>query len=291
MEWDGWERPDPGVEPEGGAGSGLLTLKLGVWPEHKGQGTHSQTPIPQRRVRTPSWRRERGRLAWISCSDGHPTSPRSGRGPGASRRRCQPRRGGARPGPTGLGARKAAGGHHRAAPHHLQPGLADGVGRRRRRRGPGRGRRRRQPGAPARRGAGVGQLGAAADVQRQLGAAARRRRRRRGKARRQLGAEAGGRRRWQLGAAPPGPQPARPAGPQPRRLLQPGHSGCGQQGEPEGTLRSCTLPPGHVFTPAPPPPSLCPYPRNPPPPLPRPPVRFHLPPLALLPRISGTVRP
>lgn len=178
--------------------------------------------------------------------DRHPASPRSGRGPGASRRRRQPRRRGARPGPAGRGAREAAGGHHGAAPHHLQPGLADGVGRGRGRRGPGGGRRRRQPGAPARRGAGVGQLGAAADVQRQLGAAARGRRRRRGQAGRQLGAQAGGRRRRQLGAAPPGLQPARPAGPQPRRLLQPCHPGCGQQGEPEGSRSPCALPPGRV---------------------------------------------
>ena len=149
------------------------------------------------------------------------------------------------------------------------------MGRERGRRGPGGGRRRRQPGAPARRGAGVGQLGAAADVQRQLGAAARRRRRRRrrGQAGRQLGAEAGGRRR-QLGAAPPGPQPTRPAGPQPRRLLQPGHPGCGQQGEPEGIPRPCALPPRRVFT-APPPRFLESTP-----------APFLFPPLALLPRTS-----
>ncbi|XP_073861107.1 cerebral cavernous malformations 2 protein-like isoform X8 [Macaca fascicularis] len=103
---------------------------------------------------------------------------RSGRGPGASRRGRQPRRRRTRPRPAGRGAREAAGGHRGAAPHHLQPGLADGVGWGYRG-GPGRGKRWRQPGAPARRGAGVGQLGAAADVQRQLGAAARKRRRRR----------------------------------------------------------------------------------------------------------------
>uniref|UniRef100_A0A2K5UMW5 CCM2 like scaffold protein n=2 Tax=Macaca TaxID=9539 RepID=A0A2K5UMW5_MACFA len=133
------------------------------------------------------------------------------------------------PGPPGAAPEEAAGGHRGAAPHHLQPGLADGVGAPRR---PGPGKRWRQPGAPARRGAGVGQLGAAADVQRQLGAAARKRRRRRCRqAGRQLGAEAGGQWRWQLGEAPSRSQPARPAGPQPRRLLQPGHPGCSQQGE------------------------------------------------------------
>uniref|UniRef100_A0A452SDX1 CCM2 like scaffold protein n=1 Tax=Ursus americanus TaxID=9643 RepID=A0A452SDX1_URSAM len=86
--------------------------------------------------------------------------------------RRQPRRRGARPGPAGRGARERRGGTtERRHPSAAWTGGWRGAGARAQR--PRAGRRRRQPGAPARRGAGVGQLGAAADVQRQLGAAAR----------------------------------------------------------------------------------------------------------------------
>jgi hypothetical protein len=158
-----------------------------------------------------------------------PSFPRSGGGPCARGHGWQPGRFGSRSRPSGRRARETTGRHSRATPHHLQPGLARGVGRGRGRRGPGGGRRR-QPGAAARGSEGVGQLGAATDVQWQLGATARGRRC--GQAGWQLGAAAGEwRRRRQLGATPPGPQPAGSPEPQPRRLLQPGHSGCGKQGE------------------------------------------------------------
>nr|XP_045218659.1 cerebral cavernous malformations 2 protein-like isoform X4 [Macaca fascicularis] len=207
----------------------LLVLKTGA-AGGGGAGTGS-VRVEERDLRRGRRRWKRPDHSTLRPGAGRRGS-RSGRGPGASRRGRQPRRRRTRPRPAGRGAREAAGGHRGAAPHHLQPGLADGVGWGHRG-GPGRGKRWRQPGAPARRGAGVGQLGAAADVQRQLGAAARKRRRRRWcrQAGRQLGAEAGGQWRWQLGEAPSRSQPARPAGPQPRRLLQPGHPGCSQQGE------------------------------------------------------------
>nr|XP_045218656.1 cerebral cavernous malformations 2 protein-like isoform X1 [Macaca fascicularis] len=206
----------------------LLVLKTGA-AGGGGAGTGS-VRVEERDLRRGRRRWKRPDHSTLRPGAGRRGS-RSGRGPGASRRGRQPRRRRTRPRPAGRGAREAAGGHRGAAPHHLQPGLADGVGWGHRG-GPGRGKRWRQPGAPARRGAGVGQLGAAADVQRQLGAAARKRRRRRWcrQAGRQLGAEAGGQWRWQLGEAPSRSQPARPAGPQPRRLLQPGHPGCSQQG-------------------------------------------------------------
>lgn len=163
-----------------------------------------------------------------------PSFPRSGRGPRAGGHGRQPGRFGSRSRPSGRRARETTGGHSRAPPHHLQPGLARGVGRGRGRRGPGGGRRR-QPGAAARGSEGVRQLGAATDVQRQLGAAARGRRR--GQAGWQLGAAAGEwRRRRQLGATPPRPQPAGSPEPQPRRLLQPCHPGCGKQGERQAVL-------------------------------------------------------